>query len=140
MGSPRRRRAVALDLDARIVLAVAVGSAAGGTLRYLASSLLNRPDLPWGTFFVNLTGSLVLGYLVFGPVAAGRVPEGARAFLAVGLLGSYTTMATFSVETVALATDGRMAAAGWNWFGNAVACVLGAGASAWLAVARAGGG
>lgn len=128
-----------LDVDPWILAAVAVGSAAGGTLRYVVSDLANQPGFPWGTFLVNLTGSLVLGYLVFGPFAAGRVPGEARAFLAVGLLGSYTTMATFSVETVSLAADGRAAAAGANWALNAVGCLLGAGASAALAVVQTGG-
>lgn len=140
MGWVRPRRGVTLDLDPRIVLAVAVGSAAGGTLRYVVSGLVTRGDFPWGTFVVNFTGSLVLAYLVFGDQAWGWLGPEARAVVAIGMLGSYTTMSTFSVETVTLAAEGGAASAGWNWALNAGACVLGAAASRALVLAQVAGG
>lgn len=140
MGPAGGDAAVPLDLDPRILALVALGSAVGGTLRYVLSGLATRGDFPWGTFAVNFTGSLALAYLVFGDMARGWLTPESRAVVAVGLLGSYTTMSTFSVETVALAAEGSTAAAGWNWILNAGACVLGAAASRVLVLVQLGGG
>ena len=60
---------------------------------------------PWGTFFVNVTGSFVIG-IVLVLVEGGTLPAGARLFFAVGVLGGYTTFSSFSYETLQLLAGG----------------------------------
>lgn len=62
------------------------------------------PDFPWGTFFANISGSFLIG-VVLVLVDGGSLPAGARAFLAVGILGGYTTFSSFSYESLGLLTD-----------------------------------
>lgn len=90
------------------VLLVAAGGAIGAAARYLAGLWIVArlgAGFPWGTFFVNVTGSFLIG-LVLVLVQAGALPAGARLFLAVGVLGGYTTFSSFSYETLQLLADG----------------------------------
>ncbi len=81
---------------------VALGGALGATARYLASDVALRvmgPGWPWGTFGVNVVGSVLMGLLA-GWLAF-RVDGGMqwRLFLGTGLLGGFTTFSAFSLET-----------------------------------------
>lgn len=102
------------------VLLVAFGGAIGAASRYLVGvwlTVLFGRDFPWGTFFVNVTGSFLIG-LVLVFVQDGVLPAGARPFVAVGILGGYTTFSTYSHETLQLITDGNFGAAVFNVFGQ----------------------
>lgn len=109
------------------VLLVAIGAAIGGVARYLIggwlASLLG-PDFPWGTVFVNVTGSFVIG-VVLVLVQGGALPAGARPFVAVGILGGYTTFSTYSYETLELMTDGNYRVAVINVFVQLVLGLIG---------------
>jgi CrcB protein len=90
------------------VLLVAAGGAIGAAARYLAGLWIVArlgADFPWGTFFVNVTGSFLIG-IVLVLVERGALPPGARLFLAVGILGGYTTFSSFSYETLQLLGGG----------------------------------
>ncbi len=93
----------------RTVMLVAAGSAIGGALRYLAGlavhSLLAR-TLPWGTFLVNVLGSLLIGVLFIVLASRGEAGEEIRAFWIIGLLGGFTTFSSFSMETLLLIEQG----------------------------------
>lgn len=92
------------------VLYVALGGAIGAAARYLAGlwlAALLGAGFPWGTFFVNVTGSFLIG-IVLVLVQAGTLPAEARLFLAVGILGGYTTFSSFSYETLQLLDGGDM--------------------------------
>ncbi len=89
-------------------LLVLVGGMVGAPLRYLTDrAVQSRHDtvFPWGTFTVNVVGSLVLGLLV-GAVAAGAAGSRPHLFLGTGLCGALTTYSTFSYETLRLAQGG----------------------------------
>ncbi|MCC9704858.1 fluoride efflux transporter CrcB [Streptomyces sp. MNU76] len=89
-------------------LLVVVGAMVGAPLRYLTDrAVQSRHDtvFPWGTFIVNVAGSLVLGVLT-GAVAAGAASSHLQLLLGTGLCGALTTYSTFSYETLRLAQDG----------------------------------
>ncbi len=91
-------------------LLAALGGALGALARWGVAEALPRDDggWPWATLLVNLTGCLLIGVLT--GVLAGRTPEPAwaRPFLAVGVLGGFTTYSAFAVEAVLLADAGRV--------------------------------
>ncbi|MFF7265131.1 fluoride efflux transporter CrcB [Streptomyces sp. NPDC008159] len=116
---------------------VVVGGMVGAPLRYLTDrAVQSRHDtvFPWGTFTVNVAGSLVLGVLT-GAVAAGAAGSDLRLFLGTGLCGALTTYSTFSYETLRLAQDGARLHAALYVIGS-VAAGLGA-AFAGVALAEA---
>ena len=81
-------------------LLVAAGAAVGAPLRYLVDRYVQRrwdPVLPWGTWTVNVLGSLLLGLL---SVTAGRT---VLLFAGVGFCGAFTTYSTFGYQVVRLA-------------------------------------
>lgn len=72
---------------------------------------------PWGTFAVNVAGCFVLGLVMPILQASIATPE-VRAFVAVGLLGGFTTFSSFSFEAMALVQDGQWARAASYTFGS----------------------
>ncbi len=86
-----------------MILAIASGGAIGAVLRYLMESIsVFGMDFPVGTLIVNVLGSFAMGALVtFFALYYTPSPE-LRAFLAVGLLGAFTTFSTFSLDVVTL--------------------------------------
>jgi CrcB protein len=87
------------------VLWVALGGAIGASARYLvgvqAVRLLGH-GFPWGTLFVNVAGSLVMGILVEIMALKLNTTQDMRAFLTVGLLGGFTTFSAFSLDAMVL--------------------------------------
>ena len=93
----------------RLLLSVALGSAVGGVARVvLGNAVQTRAGgaFPMGTFVVNVTGSLLLGFLMRYTLAAPSVSPEMRAMLTTGLCGGYTTFSTFSYETLTLIEAG----------------------------------
>lgn len=96
---------------------VALGSSLGGLLRWGVSVALARwlgTAFPWGTFFINLSGSFFLGWfstLLTERYLQGSLPwisaDNLRLLVAVGFTGAYTTFSTFEYETHALLSDGQ---------------------------------
>jgi CrcB protein len=108
------------------VFLVALGGMMGAVLRYgvsVGSGRLFGAGFPWGTLVANVSGSLLIGTIL---VFAGEdiVSVGGRMFLAVGLLGSYTTFSTFSYESLQLIIDGSYGAALANALGQLVAALV----------------
>ena len=101
----------------------ALGGALGALARWgVATGFPHDPGgWPWATLLVNLTGCLLIGVLL--AVLLSRFPAStwARPFLAVGVLGGYTTFSTFAVEAVQLGEAGAWLTAG----GYLLASVLG---------------
>jgi CrcB protein len=88
-----------------VVLGVLVGGAIGSLSRYGLDSWVERntvSDFPWGTFAVNVTGCLVVGFVIAALVDRHQAPAWLRAALVVGFCGGFTTFSTFSQETVDL--------------------------------------
>ena len=109
---------------------VALGSALGGVARHGLSVLIAQrlgAGFPWGTIFVNVTGSFLIG-LVAALTDARQNTQGTREFLMIGVLGGYTTFSAFSLQTLALLREGRLLEATGNVAGSVVLCV----AAVWL--------
>ncbi|MFD5553574.1 fluoride efflux transporter CrcB [Streptomyces sp. NPDC127068] len=106
-------------------LLVLLGAAVGAPLRYLTDRAVRaRHDtlFPWGTFAVNLFGSLVLGLLT-GAVLAGAGDSRLYALLGTGFCGALTTYSTFAYETLRLAEEGASGRAVLNVLGSTAAGV-----------------
>ena len=111
-------------------LAIAAGGAIGALLRYWASTgthaLLGRA-FPYGTFTVNVLGSLAMGFLyvwLLDRVVSGPV---VRAFLLIGLLGGFTTFSSFSIESLNLIEAGQVIKAIANVLLSVTVCITAAG-------------
>lgn len=94
------------------LLMVAAGGAAGATARYLVYVLAGQflgTGFPFGTLIVNIVGSFIMGVLVEGMALAWTIGEQMRLFLAVGVLGAFTTFSTFSLDVGLLYERGRIA-------------------------------
>ena len=99
MAKARRGLLVATMRDIAIDLGlVALGGAAGSMLRFGISTWLPTKEFPWATLAVNLLGSFVIGALML----PSGLDHGPRLLLVVGLLGGFTTLSSFSFETIDL--------------------------------------
>lgn len=102
---------------------VMLGAAVGAPLRYLTDRAVQRRHdtiFPWGTFSVNVIGSLILG-AVIGAARAGAAPQEVQLGLGVGFCGALTTYSTLSYETLRLAEDGARFFAAANVVASIVA-------------------
>jgi fluoride exporter len=92
------------------VLLVALGGGIGSATRYLVGGWFAGrfgPAFPYGTFFINVTGSFIVGlFLAFAEERA-SLSSYWRLFFAVGFVGGYTTFSTFEYESVRLLQDGE---------------------------------
>ncbi len=105
MATTRRR------LRPATLVAVALGGALGAPARYELAARFPAPagSFPWVTFWINVSGSFLLGILLTFVLERWPPTRYARPFLAIGVLGAYTTFSTFSVETDLLFRDGHVA-------------------------------
>ena len=102
-------------------LMVALGGALGSVARFGLSNWIAAKyggNFPLATLVVNVTGSLVIGYL-----AATTINPTARAFLMVGVCGGYTTFSAFSLQNLELLQNGNYGAAALNTSLSVVLCM-----------------
>lgn len=104
---------------------IGAGGFLGSLARYwLAGRVQGLATIfPTGTFAVNVLGSFVLGLVFTLSVERGVIGPETRLFLAVGFCGGFTTMSTFSLETVALMQQGLFAYAAWSVLTTVVSCL-----------------
>jgi len=107
-----------------ILLAIALGGGTGALLRHFANHLVQARfgfGFPLGIFVVNVVGCLIIGVFA-GLIASGRIHVGevGRTFIAVGILGGFTTFSSFGLDTFTLARGGQMGAALFNAVGQLV--------------------
>lgn len=117
-----------MSASAAVWIAIAAGGAVGSLARFSASLVARSiaPGWPWGTLFVNVLGSLLIGVLVawFGLRPAS---DAVRLGLVTGVLGGFTTFSAFSIESIEMLRAGDTAC-GLAYV--AVSVVLGLGACA----------
>jgi CrcB protein len=111
------------------VVLVALGGAIGACGRFWLSGVVARrmgETFPWGTLVVNVTGALTIGLLAARFLTIEGVAEPWRQVwitLVVGVLGSYTTVSSFSLQTLALARAGEGRRAALNVIASFGLCV-----------------
>lgn len=93
----------------RTLLLIGTGGFLGSISRFLASRYVQNnfsSAFPFGTFFVNITGCLLIGIIYGISERSSLLSEGWKMFLAVGFCGGFTTFSTFANENLALLRDG----------------------------------
>lgn len=110
------------------VIWVSLGSVLGGMARFWLSGFVARrvgETFPWGTMVINVSGAFFIGVL-----AASAADHGAFAavrpwqFAVTGFLGCYTTVSSFSLQTLSLARDSQISLAAWNMVLSLSLCLL----------------
>ncbi len=105
------------------LLWVAAGGAIGASLRHLvgtASLRILGSSFPWGTLFVNVFGSLLMGLFIAWLTKRTGTSNELRLFFATGVLGGFTTFSAFSLDVVNMVERGAMTSA----FGYIAASVV----------------
>lgn len=106
---------------------VTIGSALGGLLRYSITrwTLTLSTNFPFGTIFINILGSFVIGYFGTLTLQSGKfaASDNARLFVMVGICGGFTTFSSFSLQTFDLMRTGAWGRALANVVFSVVLCV-----------------
>lgn len=114
----------------RNVLLVASGGAFGSALRYLVAVAHEKwlpQSFPWGTLFVNVVGSALLGALLAaGMSEPPRLSAEARLLLGTGVMGGFTTYSTFNAEVLKALHEGAPAKAALYLVATVAVCLAGA--------------
>lgn len=90
---------------------IAAGAALGANARFLVGVWAAERfgiAVPYGTLIVNVTGSLLLGFVLEMTTARLISSPEMRLFIATGFLGSYTTFSTYAVESLLLIRSGNV--------------------------------
>ncbi|MFM2061533.1 MAG: hypothetical protein RLZZ507_1203 [Cyanobacteriota bacterium] len=112
------------DPNLRQALAISLGAIAGALSRYYLTLLFAArfgTNFPYGTFFINVSGCLGMGF--FATLAVEKVafisPE-LRLMVTTGFLGAYTTFSTYGLESLALMRSGNVLTTTGYWLGSAI--------------------
>lgn len=111
-----------------------IGAGLGGVLRYGVSTGINNlfnKNFPYGTLVVNVSGSLLMGFLfVIILERFQSIAPQLRALLLIGFLGGYTTFSSFSIETINLMENANWFPAIVNILLSTILCLM----AAWMGV------
>jgi len=99
-------------------LLVGAGGFLGSVSRHLlgiwVQSIAGNAWIPAGTLTVNVVGCFLIGLVVGLAETRQLLGEGTRTFLAVGVLGGFTTFSAFGYDTISMVRDGQTLAAVGN--------------------------
>jgi fluoride exporter len=104
------------------------GGGLGASLRHavnLAAAKAFGVAFPYGTFIINITGSIVMGLIAGYLAFKGEATQHWRLFLMTGILGGYTTFSAFSLDTAVLYERGAVGLAAFYVLGSVVISIAG---------------
>ena len=119
-------------------LAISVAAIVGANFRYLLSRLAAKElgsAFPYGTLFINIVGSFIVGFFLVWTTERVLVDPRWRLLVVIGFCGSFTTFSSYAFETMAYFEQGQWLLMAANILSNNILC-LGA-ALAGMALARA---
>jgi len=119
-------------------LAISLAAIVGANLRYLLSRLAAAElgySFPYGTLFINIVGSIIVGFFVIWTSERVLIDPHWRLLVVVGFCGSFTTFSSYAFETMAYFDQGQWGLMLANIFSNNLLCL--AAALAGIALARA---
>ncbi len=107
---------------------VSLGGVLGGITRFWLSGFVARrvgETFPWGTMFINVSGAFLIGLLAASAASHGTFAAvRSWQFAVTGFLGCYTTVSSFSLQTLSLARDSEMSLAVWNLVLSVSLCLV----------------
>ena len=111
----------------REIVIVGIGGFIGAILRYVLSSMIQNDSssFPMGTLLVNFLGTLLLGMVVYSAEMFDFISQDIRLFLTIGVLGAFTTMSTFGLESFTMFEDGNYLMLGLYLAGTILLVFLG---------------
>lgn len=119
-------------------LAISVAAVVGANLRYILSRFAAKelgPVFPYGTLFINIAGSFIVGFFVIWTTERVLIDPRWRLLVVIGFCGSFTTFSSYAFETMAYFEQGQWWLMITNVLSNNLLCL--AGALAGMALARA---
>ncbi len=107
---------------------VSLGGVLGGITQFWLSGFVARrvgETFPWGTMFINVSGAFLIGLLAASAASHGTFAAvRSWQFAVTGFLGCYTTVSSFSLQTLSLARDSEMSLAVWNLVLSVSLCLV----------------
>lgn len=116
-----------IDPAIRAPVAVSLGAIPGALSRYYMTVLSVQwfgTAFPYGTFLINLTGALAMGFFVTFTLERAIISPDLRLFIATGFLGAYTTFSTYTLDTATLLRTGNYGSSLFYWAGSAALGVV----------------
>ncbi len=120
------------------ILVISIGAILGANARWIISRYAARilgPTFPYGTLFINVTGSFIVGFFMIWATERVLLDPRWRLLIVVGFCGAFTTFSSYAFETMAYFEQGQWLLMFTNFASNNLLC-LGA-ALAGMALARA---
>jgi fluoride exporter len=118
-------------------LVISIGAIVGANARYLISRFAAKelgPVFPYGTLFINVTGSMIVGFFMIWASERVLIDPRWRLLVVVGFCGAFTTFSSYAFETMAYFEQGQWLLFCTNILSNNLLCLLGA--LAGIALAR----
>jgi fluoride exporter len=110
-----------------VIAYVALGGIIGTLARYALQGWVQQRSglatFPIGTLAINLIGSLIIGFVIRLATGSTLISPDLRAALTIGFCGAFTTMSTFSYESMTLLADGEYWHAGLYMGGTVIGCL-----------------
>ena len=107
-------------------LAISVAAIVGANLRYLLSRIAARqfgPVFPYGTLFINVVGSFIVGFFIIWTTERVLIDPRWRLLVVIGFCGSFTAFSSYAFETMAYFEQGQWGLMAVNILSNNLLCL-----------------